>query len=67
FINKETCLPYSGPECGACKVCPVEGALVWSMEKPEIDQALCTGCALCREACIVDPKAVMIQSKYQKV
>jgi len=65
FINKETCLPYSGPECGACKVCPVEGALVWSMEKPEINQTLCTGCALCREACIVDPKAVAVESKYK--
>jgi len=65
FINKETCLPYSGPECGACKVCPVEGALVWSMEKPEINQTLCTGCALCREACIVDPKAVTVESKYK--
>jgi len=66
FINKETCLPYNGPECGACRVCPVEGAMIWDMEKPEIDQALCTGCALCRAACIVEPKAVMIQSKYQK-
>ena len=67
FINKETCLPYSGPECGACRVCPVEGAMIWNMEKPEIDQALCTGCALCREACIVEPKAVIVQSKYQKI
>lgn len=66
FINKETCLPYSGPECGACKVCPVEGALIWNMEKPEIDQTLCTGCALCREVCITEPKSIMIQSKYQK-
>lgn len=65
FINKETCLPYHGPECGACKVCPVEGALTWLMEKPEINQKLCTGCALCREACIVEPKAITLQSKYQ--
>lgn len=64
-INKDTCLPYSGPECGACKVCPVEGALTWIMEKPEINQKLCTGCALCREACIVEPKAISVQSVYQ--
>ena len=63
-INVETCLPYSGPECGACKVCPVEGALTWSMEKPEINQALCTGCALCREVCITEPKSIRVQSKY---
>jgi len=64
-IDKESCLPYSGPECGACKICPVEGALLWDMEKPKIDQTLCAGCGLCREACIVEPKAIIIQSKYQ--
>ena len=62
-INTETCLPYSGPECGACESsCPIPGALKWDMTKPYIDYELCTGCALCREACIVDPKAVNIQS-----
>lgn len=65
YINESTCLPYSGPECGACNVCPVEGAMIWVMEKPEINQTLCTGCALCREACIVEPKAVIVQSKYK--
>jgi ferredoxin-type protein NapG len=59
-INEETCLPYSGPECGACAgSCPVPDALTWEgSTKPVIDQALCVGCAMCREACIVDPKAV---------
>lgn len=64
-INVNTCLPYSGPECGACRVCPIEGALVWDMEKPRIVGRNCTGCALCREACIVDPKAIIVQSKYK--
>ncbi len=59
-INPEICLPYSGPECGACAhACPVPGALEWQGgTKPVINQDLCTGCAMCREACIVDPKAV---------
>jgi len=64
-INTKTCLPYSGPECGACRVCPVEGAMIWTMEKPSINPLLCTGCALCREACIVEPKAINVQSKYK--
>lgn len=64
-INIKTCLPYSGPECGACRVCPVEGALIWDMEKPSINDELCTGCALCREACIVEPKAINVQSVYK--
>ncbi|MBV1884224.1 MAG: hypothetical protein KUG82_21465 [Pseudomonadales bacterium] len=64
-IDKEKCLPYLGPECGACKgSCPVEGALFWNAEKPSIDNELCVGCALCREACIVEPKAIGV-SQYK--
>jgi len=61
-IDERSCLPYLGPECGACAdSCPVAGALQWpDGRKPVIDQDLCAGCALCREACIVDPKAVGI-------
>lgn len=66
FINTKTCMPYSGPECGACRICPVPGAMIWHQEKPIIDDAICTGCALCREACIVEPKAIIVQSKYKK-
>ncbi len=62
-INTQTCLPYSGPECGACAAsCPIEGALKWEMTKPAIDQELCVGCGLCRAACIVDPRAISIHS-----
>jgi ferredoxin-type protein NapG len=66
-INTRTCLPYSGPECGACEaLCPVPGALKWDLSKPFIDTELCTGCGLCREACIVDPKAVEIHSIHHQ-
>jgi ferredoxin-type protein NapG len=62
-IDTETCLPYSGPECGACiDSCPVDGALVLDMVKPVINHELCTGCALCRETCITEPKAINIAS-----
>ncbi len=63
-INQKTCLPYAGPECGACAdSCPVPSALTWPDRlRPVIDQAACTGCALCREACIVDPKAIDIRA-----
>ncbi len=63
-INQATCLPYNGPECGACAhVCPVPGALSWEGGlRPVIDQSICTGCALCREACITNPKSVDIRA-----
>lgn len=62
-INTNTCLPYSGPECGACEsACPVDGALVFEQEKPSIHIEYCVGCGLCREACIVEEKAINISS-----
>ena len=63
-IDPQTCLPYQGPECGACAhACPVPGALEWRDGiRPVINPVLCTGCAMCREACIVEPKAVEISA-----
>lgn len=64
-IDTETCLPYAGPECGACRdSCPVPGAMVWDGERPLINSKVCTGCALCREACILDPRAITVRSLY---
>ena len=60
-VNTTACLPYTGPECGACKgSCPVPDTLVWQSEKPDIVQDNCIGCGLCREACITNPKAIEI-------
>ncbi|MEH6811238.1 MAG: 4Fe-4S binding protein [Motiliproteus sp.] len=65
-IDPGRCLPYSGPECGACQgSCPVPNALTWDGEKPRIDESVCLGCALCREACILASKAVTIRSLRQ--
>ena len=63
-IDRATCLPYAGPECGACAhACPVPGALEWDGGvRPVINQESCTGCALCREACIVEPKAIQVSA-----
>jgi len=65
-IDVSACLPYSGPECGACvNSCPVPDALQWELEKPVINEKLCVGCGMCREACIVEPKAVLIRSSIR--
>ena len=62
-IDTSICLPYLGPDCGACDgSCPVPEAMRWSDFKPKIDAEKCTGCGLCREACIVEPKAIQIAS-----
>lgn len=59
WIEPRHCLPYQGPECGACAgSCPVPDALQWQGARPHIDPARCVGCALCHEACIVQPKAI---------
>ncbi len=63
WIDTDVCLPYNGPECGACaNSCPVPGALQWDREKPWINPSLCTGCAQCREACIVESRAIGVKS-----
>ena len=60
-IDTQTCLPYLGPECGVCvSACPIEGAISLQREKPVIDEEKCTGCTLCREACVLEPKAVLV-------
>lgn len=62
-VNTATCLAYLGPECGACAAsCPVPGALIWDQEKPRINPESCTGCGMCREACVVEPKAIEVKS-----
>jgi ferredoxin-type protein NapG len=67
-INSQTCLPYNGAECNACAdSCPVPGALTWDMTLPIINLLLCTGCGMCREACIVDSKAVNIKSLHNSL
>ena len=68
-IDTRVCLPYLGPECGACSdSCPVPGALEWPDGiRPHINQELCTGCALCREACITDPKAIAVAAPSARV
>lgn len=62
-INIELCLPYSGPECGACRSsCPVTDCLIWNNEKPSIKTENCIGCGLCKEACITSPKSIDIST-----
>lgn len=66
-IDEQACLPFSGPECGACiGSCPVPGALVLDMCKPSINRDICTGCGLCIESCITEPKAIRIASLYSQ-
>ncbi len=63
-IDTTTCLPYKGPECGACEdSCPVEGALTWNTYLPNISQELCIGCGQCRHACVLQPSAISIDSR----
>ena len=63
-VDPDLCLAHLGPECGACAhACPVPGALTWENGvRPAIDADHCTGCALCREACIVEPKAIKVSA-----
>ena len=64
-VDTAKCLPYTGPECGACESsCPIEGALSWDRERPTSIQELCVGCGACLAACILEPKAIKIRSLW---
>ena len=68
IIDISTCLPYQGPDCGACESsCPVPGALVWEQCKPVINERRCIGCGQCREACITEPQAIRIRSLHKEI
>jgi len=65
ILDTTECLPYVGPECGACAAsCKIDGALIWDCEKPTIIEDKCVGCGMCREACIVEGKAIDIVSTH---
>lgn len=65
-IDESKCMPYSGPECGACRgSCPIPNTLVWHNEKPSINLDTCIGCGQCVQSCITSPKAIII-SQYQQ-
>ncbi len=66
-VDTDRCLPYSGPECGACVDHCTVGALTLAANRPVIDAALCTGCALCREQCVTDPPAMRLQVRKPAV
>ena len=60
-VDTSQCMPYSGPECGACRgSCPIENTLIWHNEQPSINQETCVGCGQCVQACITMPKAIEV-------
>lgn len=64
-VDTQKCLPYTGPECGACaESCPIEGALTWDRERPTIVRDICVGCGACLVACILEPKAIKVSSLF---
>ncbi|TPV92882.1 MAG: 4Fe-4S dicluster domain-containing protein [Myxococcales bacterium FL481] len=59
-LVESRCLPFLGPECGACRgLCPagVE-ALTIRNNRPVVDAVACVGCGKCIEACPVRPRAL---------
>lgn len=57
----DRCVRSVGTACETCLVsCPVPGALNLKEGKPVVNEAVCTGCGSCRNACPAPTNAVVI-------
>lgn len=61
-IDESRCLPFMGPECGACAgLCPPDApALTLRLGRPSVEEETCVGCGRCIEACPTSPPAIEI-------
>ena len=62
-VDRHTCLPHQGPECGACVGhCPPGAyeALRLVYGKPRVDPEICVGCGLCIRACVTEPRSLYL-------
>ncbi len=59
-VDATRCLPFLGPECGACRgLCPTPTqALSLRLGRPQVDEDGCIGCGICIEACPTSPKSL---------
>ena len=62
------CLPYQGPECGACAdSCPLPGVLVFHDWKPVFELPACAGCGACMRRCPMEPKPLSFAPRSEGV
>jgi len=63
-IDTDQCLAYHGDLCRTCFVaCPLQGTALFlaGALRPTVDPAVCTGCGLCEEHCILEPSAITVR------
>lgn len=60
-IQTLDCLAWQRSFCSLCEErCPVPGAVVSTLGKPEIQASECLGCGICVNVCPAPNKAVML-------
>lgn len=58
------CLAHQGTTCTTCSErCPVEGAIVLTGGRPQVDPGRCTGCGICHHVCPAPRNAVLVLPK----
>jgi len=66
-ITEHLCVAHHGTTCTVCfERCPVEGAIQINNGKPTIDEAICTGCGVCRYVCPAPENAILLMPTFAR-
>ncbi len=63
-VDGRACLAHLGMDCVTCvERCPEAGAIRLNRQRPVVDRAICTGCALCAAVCPAPTPAIRMVSR----
>jgi MauM/NapG family ferredoxin protein len=66
-VTAQLCLAYHRTLCTVCSErCPVPGAIKVTEGRPSVDEAICTGCGVCRYVCPAPENAILLMPAFAR-
>lgn len=64
-VTEQLCVAHHGTTCTVCSErCPVDGAIDVRSGKPTVNEAVCTGCGVCRFVCVAPENAILLMPAF---